>query len=88
MNTNREIARLGGQGILTEQDLPSLSKAQQAIMSLMGDGNWHPASRIIEICGQREGLRRLRDLRSKGYTVERRRSGESRDFEYQIVQNN
>jgi hypothetical protein len=85
MNESQEIARLGGVGILIKQDLPSLSKAQRRIVVLMEDEHWHSATEIIEASGQREGLRRLRDLRSKGYTVNMERDGESREFFYQLL---
>jgi len=83
---NREIARLGGEGILNEKDLVQFSEAQQAIIDFMQDGEWYSATSIIEWSGQREGLRRLRDLRSRGYCVEKTRLPGSRDFYYRLTQ--
>ena len=85
MNTQRQIAALGGEGILREDDLPSFSDAENHILWLIQDGRWHLAPEIIRVSGQREGLRRLRGLRSKGFTIERRRVAESREFEYRLI---
>jgi hypothetical protein len=84
MKTNATIESLGGVGVLTTQDLKDFNKAQRLILGLMSDGEWHPASKIIEVGGQRESLRRLRDLRSSGYDVRLKRDSESRDFLYQL----
>lgn len=85
MTPNRDIARLGGKGILTEEDIPSLTQAQDRIVRRMSDELWHSATEIIGVSGQREGLRRLRDLRSKGYTIERQRRRDSREFYYRLT---
>ena len=82
---NREIKRLGGEGILIAQDIVAFSKAEQAIIEWMEDGAWYSASSIIEQSGQREGLRRLRDLRSKGFNVERKRVSAAREFYYRLT---
>lgn len=79
-----QINSLGGQGILTRYDIQEFSQAEASIIRLMKDGAWHKASAIILASGQREGLRRLRNLRKKGFQVKRRRDGESRDFLYQL----
>lgn len=85
MTPKRDIARLGGEGILNEEDVPSLTQAQERIRRRMNDGLWHSATEIIGVSGQREGLRRLRDLRSKGYTIERQRRINSREFYYRLT---
>ena len=51
----------------------------------MEDRKWYSASSIIEQSGQREGLRRLRDLRSKGFNVERKRVSSQREFYYRLT---
>jgi hypothetical protein len=83
-----EIKSIGGERILTEADLGYFSRIETKLLIFMGDGKWHSASSIIDKSGQREGLRRLRALRKKGYTVERRRIGDighSREFAYRIM---
>lgn len=80
-----EIRQLGGEDILEKADLPKLSEAERAILRLMIDNKWHAASEIIKASGQREGLRRMRNLRGKGYEIERRRSPEGRDWDYRLV---
>jgi len=85
MNSNREIKRLGGEGILIEKDIIAFSKAEQAIIEWMEDGEWYSATSIIEASGQREGLRRLRDLRNKGFNVERKRISHLREFYYRLT---
>ena len=81
------INRLGGDGILTDEDLKDFSKAETRIIRLMEDGQWYGAERIIYYSQQREGLRRLRNLRSRGFVVERRRAnGSNREFLYRLTQ--
>lgn len=83
----RVIARLGGEGILEHGDLHALTEASRAIERMMLDGYWHTATEIVNISGQREGLRRMRELR-RSYIVERRRGDgtthSSREFEYRL----
>ena len=80
----REIRRLGGEGILNEGDLPGLTSSKDRVREFMRDGCWHPAQQIIAASRTREGLRRMRDLRKEGWDVERRRIKGSHDFEYRI----
>jgi hypothetical protein len=86
MNTEQQIKSIGGTGIVTPADLEDFSDAQRAIAELMNDGDWHDAQAIIDASGQREGLRRLRALRAKGFTVEqKRRDNDSREFKYRLT---
>lgn len=82
---NREIKRLGGEGILNDRDIRDFSKVQLALIEYMADGEWYAATTIIEWSGQREGLRRLRDLRSRGFVVERKRDKTGREFYYRLT---
>jgi hypothetical protein len=82
---NDPIKRLGGEGILSHDDIRQFTKVEKLLVERMKDGEWHSATSIIEWTGQREGLRRLRDLRQKGYVVERMRNGDSRDFHYRLL---
>jgi hypothetical protein len=82
---NHPIKQLGGEGILNKDDLLDFSKAEQAILRWMQGGEWRSASSIIEQSGQREGLRRLRNLRSKGLVIERKRVSKEREFYYRML---
>ena len=53
----------------------------------MCDLEWHSATEIINVSGQREGLRRLRTLRDKGLIIETKRESKSRDFSYKMSVN-
>lgn len=79
-----KIKSLGGAGILTTADLPDLSAAAARVEKLMKDGRWHTATEIIRAAGQREGLRRMRELR-KRYVIDRQREISSREFTYRIA---
>ncbi len=81
---SKQIKTLGGVGILNEEDLKDFSKAEKRIINLMSDGKWHRAAFIIVESRQREGLRRLRGLRTKGYKIEKRRDGFTREFYYKL----
>lgn len=69
---------------MNEQDKKDFSRAESAIYKLLSDCGWHTATEIIETSGQREGLRRLRNLRTR-FEIQTRRVGASRDFEYRMV---
>jgi len=70
----------------TEKDRRELSGGMQRILNLLKDGAWHTAAEVLEVAKGSEGLRRLRDLRAKGYNIEARRSAEdSRMFVYRLT---
>lgn len=85
MDDEKYIRSVGGEGILNPSDVLDLKAAKAKVLHLMLDNQWHDATEILEISGQREGLRRLRELR-RHYTIERRRSFiVARDFEYRLL---
>lgn len=82
---NNPIKRLGGEGILNQHDVFQFTKVEKSLIEYMADQEWYSATCIIGWSGQREGLRRLRDLRQKSYVVERKRNASSRDFFYRLI---
>ena len=74
------IKAIGAEGILEEEDLPSLDSQREKVRQLMLDGQWHSGPEILETAGGTEGMRRLRELRAKGYTVEKARDSLNRRF--------
>ena len=88
------IAALGGAGYLTPDDLADFAKAERAIFALMSDGAWHTDAAIIAATGgQRDALRRMRNLRKAVSTsggvvryahIECRRASEKRLSLYQL----
>jgi hypothetical protein len=79
------ISQVGGVGILTLNDLPPLNEAVMRVFRLMRDGNWYSSETIIDVSEQREGLRRMRELR-RWYEIERAKDGGSRLWYYRLVQ--
>jgi len=77
----RRIAFAG----MTERDFSGLQSACRRVYDLMKDGAWHTAQAIIDASGQREGIRRMRELRQIGYVVEERREPGRREWSYRIV---
>lgn len=85
MTNASKILQLGGEGVLLEADLLDFSEAKRRIIQLMSNGEWWSATSIITASGQREGLRRLRDLRSDGFEVYRMRGGlDTREWWYRL----
>lgn len=82
---DRQIGIFGGHGILTKEDLPDLTEASRRIFNLMKDGAWHTAEEIEAVSEQREGLRRMRDLRRRGHEIEVKRDGSTRRFLYRLT---
>ncbi len=72
---------------MTERDFAGLQSACRRVYDLMRDGEWHTAQAIIEASGQREGLRRMREVRDVlKFTIETDRPGDGREFRYRMVQ--
>jgi hypothetical protein len=72
----------------TEKDKQDYNWARLAIFSLMRDGKWYRAETIISRSGQREGLRRMRELRKRDDVEEiqvRRDSSTNRSFSYRMI---
>ena len=80
---SQQIKSLGGERVLSPEDVPQLSEATQRVRLLMSDGQWHTATEIIERSGQREGLRRMRELR-RLFLIQRRRE-QGREFSYRLI---
>ena len=81
--TQRDISRLGGEGILTPDDIPELKAGTRRVLALMLDGRFHSADEIMGAAGKggvpaMEGLRRMRELRAHGFDVEKERVGNRR----------
>ena len=87
----RQIRALGGEGIISPEDLKALRAAKARVALLMNDGLWHSARRIRLAAGVNgreasEGLRRLRELRGLlGVEIEKRRSSFVRSWEYRLM---
>jgi hypothetical protein len=86
MTAALQIRALGGEGILTEDDLPKLKSQKRNVWDLMCDGRWHKAPQILMAAGGTEGLRRMRELRAlPGVDVERCRMKHSRTWNYRLT---
>ncbi len=78
--------KIGAVHELNLDALRGLTQATHKVLMLMRDGAWHSATEIIRASEIREGLRRLRELRGFGLTVERRmKDGCQREFEYRLT---
>jgi len=81
---SKYVASIGGEGIIRKQDIPILYKGVQQVFDIMKDGNWYTIPQLRERTGQEGADRRMRELRQNGYTVDRRRVGDSRLWEYRL----
>ena len=86
----RRIEKLGGVGVLSVADAKQLSAAAERVRALMSDGLWHTREEIELAAGEngipaREGLRRMRELRTVAYDIILKRSSENRrEFFYML----
>lgn len=79
------IKKLGGEGILSRQDVRDLKNQRAKVLYLMLDGMWHAGHEILTWSGGTEGLRRMRELREiPGVSIERMRPAGKRDFYYRL----
>jgi len=81
--TQLDISRLGGEGILTPEDIPELKAGARRVLALMRDSRFHSAEEIMVAAGKggvpaMEGLRRMRELRAHGFDVEKEMVGTRR----------
>lgn len=77
-NVQARKTALGGDGLLSDDDVRQLGAGVLRVYNLMKDGQWHGPEEICKIAGEnghsaREGLRRMRELR-RWFSVERRRA--------------
>lgn len=81
-----EYSRRLGMDDMTRRDMSELQAACHRVYGLMRDRQWHRAQQIIDVSGQREGLKRLRDLRALGYQIDKRRVvADGREWEYRLL---
>lgn len=79
----RTVEHLGGIGVLRNADLASLNAACLRVYELMKYGDWYSCEAILAAAGQREGLRRMRELR-RWFGLEKRRV-QGRNWEYRLT---
>lgn len=93
LKTNQEIIRqiraIGGEKFLNECDLEDFQAASLRVLLLLLDGEWHSPDEIRLAAGTdglpaAEGLRRMRELRARGYDIELKRVAERRFFMYSL----
>lgn len=83
--TNRDIAMRGGEGILTLADIPDLKAGTRRVFNLMKDGRWYLREEIEEAAQGVEGMKRMRELRGMGYTINKFRVPGTRQWRYQLA---
>ena len=72
---------------MTPADFSGLQSACRRVYDLLKDGDWHTATEVIDAAKQREGLRRMREVRDVlKFTIETDRPGDGREFRYKLVQ--
>lgn len=88
IDTSIDIRRLGGEGILTHDDLADFAASEVRVLRLLLDGRWHTAEEIRAAANGSEGLRRLRALRPlvkrHGLQIAKVRRPGSRTFHYAL----
>ena len=80
-----QYAQRIGFASMTPHDFSGLQSACRRVYDLMRDGEWHTATEVIDAAKQREGLKRMRDLRQIGYVLEQHRPEGSREWHYRLV---
>ena len=80
------IAKLSGNGSndLRVKDAKPLHAGVLKVFNIMNDNEWHTIPELRERTGLGCADRAMRKLRSYGYTIDKRRIGDSRAFEYRM----
>lgn len=76
----RRIAMLGGEGVLSEEKAMETGIGVLRVLDLMMAGKWHSSDEICRVASgghgyATEGLRRMRELRRHGFTIDRKQVG-------------
>jgi hypothetical protein len=84
------VEALGGQGILSGKDINDFKAGVRQVYDLMADGGWHNHKEIKRAAGgdyeAAQGDRRMRELRSYGFIIEKRKVKEDRrTWEYRLT---
>jgi hypothetical protein len=77
--TQEAIAKVAGIDLHPPPPPQALGKRQRLVLNVLWDGHWHDGPELThpEVGGS-EGLRRLRELREKGYDIEMRKKAKGR----------
>ena len=83
------LEELGGWHVLNKKDLEELNEGSKRVFMLLRDNEWHTREEICAAAGKNgayasEGLRRARELRQKGYTLEKKRVVDARQWLYRL----
>ena len=78
------IASIGGERVVREMDVEHLKAGVRRVYEVMQDGEWHSIEELRERTGQAQADRRMRELRAEGFTIEKKRVGESRSWAYRL----
>jgi hypothetical protein len=71
--------------LLLSEDLPSLKSQRLKVALLMLDLFWHTRFEIEKVAGGAEGMRRMRELRQRGWEIEKRRIEGRRAWQYRAT---
>ena len=75
---------------LTAIDVSQLNQGARRVYDLLFDGRWHDRDEIERAAGERgvaaaEGMRRMRELRQRGFKIEKHRTSDRRVWLYRMV---
>lgn len=82
---SRYIHAIGGGGIVREIDIDHLKKGVKLVFDIMRDGLWHTIAELQEKTGQAQADRRMRELRSYGFEIEKERIRGTRTWRYRLL---
>lgn len=79
----RYIQKLGG-NTLRPKDAKPLHSGVVQVLEIMSNREWFSVPMLRELTGMDQADRRMRELKTYGYTIEKRRIKDSRSFEYRL----
>ena len=80
---SHELRKIGGSQ-LVESDLHDFKAQKQAILSLLGDMEWHSSGELMDVSSHRYSAR-MWDLKQDGFHIASRRMEGKRVWEYKLV---
>lgn len=80
-----QIPMFEGASGITGTDMKELGAGRKRVLQLMLDGRWHSAEEIRQAAQGSEGLRRLRELKTRYQIDKRRIASEKRHYEYRLT---
>lgn len=79
MDLEQAEKQLGFDGI-TQETIDALNESKRRVLDVLADNEWHSNLDIVNVVGNTEAIRRIRELSAEGFEIEK--DGHQRNWSY------